>query len=130
MAIVDSQNSASAMNKYFDGSGGPLSDSASPPGSPSQHETFQKLAKQWRDETGMLSSVAKKLEHSAYRQIVSLGPPIIPWVLEELLDRPSYWFAALRELAKDLPNVPKNSGDFNTVREQWLNWGKERGMIP
>ena len=79
-------------------------------------DEFKRLVEQWREETGMYSSISKKIEHLAYRRIVAMGESAIPWVLEELRDRPSYWFAALRELAKDLPNTPNQSGDFSAVR--------------
>ena len=36
-------------------------------------KTFQILAEQWRRETGMLSSITKKLNHHAYQKIKNGG---------------------------------------------------------
>ena len=90
---------------------------------------FQRLVEQWQQQTGMLSSITMKIKHPAYRAIVAMGPAAIPSLLKELRDRPSYWFTALRELAAQDANKPSSKGNFGEVRDAWLAWGKERGLI-
>ncbi len=44
--------------------------------------------------------------HPSYLRIVGLGRSVIPLILRELRDRPTYWFAALQALADDGPEGP------------------------
>lgn len=96
-------------------------------GQPSQEQTFRELAEQWRRETGMYSSISKKVQHPAYRRIIDMGEDALPWILQELRDRPAHWFTALSTIVKDTSiSEPK---DPRMARETWLAWGKERGLI-
>ena len=89
---------------------------------------FKALVKQWHDETGLYSSITKKLKHPAYQKIISMGDKAIPWILQELRDRPSYWFLALSEITKQQPLPPEKLADFGATREAWLAWGQEKGV--
>jgi hypothetical protein len=91
--------------------------------------TFKSLAQQWREETGMLSSFSKKLEHPAYRKIIDLGEPVLPLILRELQDRPGHWFEALKAITNQTPVPPADRSDPKKAREAWLNWGRERGLV-
>ena len=77
----------------------------------------------------MTSSITKKVQHPAYRQIIDMGEPALPWILRELRDRPGYWFEALRTIARQTPVAAEVRTDPQRVRAAWLNWGKERGFI-
>ena len=92
-------------------------------------KAFAKLAEQWRNETGMLSSLTKKIKHPAYQKIISMGEKAIPWILHELKDRPAHWFAALKAIAKESPVKPSERANPELARRSWLSWGKERGLI-
>ncbi len=97
--------------------------------SPTLEETFRALADQWREETGMLSSMSKKLAHPAYQKIIALGEPAVPLILRELRDRPGFWFEALKAITRQSPVPPDERTDPRRVRERWLNWGKEKRYI-
>ena len=92
-------------------------------------EQFDRLVEQWRIETGMYSSITKKIAHPAYKRIIAFGEKALPWILIELRDRPSYWFAALQEIAKDAPAGAGKFGDFKAARDAWLAWGTQKGLI-
>jgi hypothetical protein len=92
-------------------------------------EQFDRLVEQWRSETGMYSSITKKVSHPAYKRIIAFGERAVPWILVELRDRPTYWFAALQEIAKDAPVGAGQYGDFKAARDAWLAWGRQRGLI-
>jgi hypothetical protein len=92
-----------------------------------EHHEFSVLASQWNEQTQYLSIGAKAVSHPAYFEIVAMGPKVIPLVLEELRDRPSQWFVALRALAKIDP-VPPNA-NRSEAREAWLRWGLQNGYI-
>ncbi|HVS35556.1 MAG TPA: hypothetical protein VMS17_08240 [Gemmataceae bacterium] len=97
--------------------------------SPTLEETFRALADQWREETGMLSSMSKKLAHPAYQKIIALGEPAVPLILRELRDRPGFWFEALKAITRQSPVPPDERTDPRRVRERWLNWGT-RSVFP
>ena len=56
---------------------------------------FQRLAEQWKASRGPASTVKKRAQHPAYKEIIGLGEPAIPLLLEELDREPDHWFAAL-----------------------------------
>ncbi len=88
---------------------------------------FRTLADTWRRETAGGSVVQKKIMHSAYQQIIGLGPGAVPLLLQELQRSPGYWFWALSSITGE---NPVNSGaGFDRAVEDWLSWGHRRGLI-
>jgi hypothetical protein len=94
-----------------------------------RRESFGQLAEQWRRETGMHSSITRKVQHPAYQQIIAMGEPVLPLILRELRDRPGYWFEALRTITKQSPVEPAERADPAKARAAWLKWGREKGLI-
>jgi hypothetical protein len=92
-------------------------------------EHFDWLVEQWRNETGMYSSIKKKIAHPTYQRIIAFGERAVPWILHELRDRPTYWFTALQEITKDGPAGTGRFSDFQCARDAWLAWGRQRGLI-
>lgn len=90
---------------------------------------FRRLADQWVRETGMVSSISKRVRHPAYRAIIRMGQRALPMILCELRDRPDHWFSALREIAQESPVPERDRTDPQLAREAWLSWGKQRGLI-
>lgn len=90
-------------------------------------ETFGALAKTWREDTGHLSSTLHKAMHPAYQQIIGLGPQALPLILQELKDRPNFWFWALRAISGE---DPVQQGDnVEAATNAWIKWGFERGLL-
>jgi hypothetical protein len=54
--------------------------------------SFRRLAEEWKSETVPLSSIRRKKQHPAYRQLVELGEPAIPLILADLARKPSHLF--------------------------------------
>ena len=50
-------------------------------------EKFRRLACAWRVETAYISSSSELVAHPAFREIVGMGPPVIPLLLRELENR-------------------------------------------
>jgi hypothetical protein len=59
---------------------------------------FDALARTWREETALSSSLTEMFANPAYRGIVELGAPAVPLLLRGLERHPNYWFAALQEI--------------------------------
>lgn len=90
---------------------------------------FRALADQWAAETGLFSFDYQRSRHPAYRQILALGQPVIPLLLQELQERPDHWFGALTTLAGENPIPPAAAGKFDQMVAAWLDWGRRQGYI-
>ena len=88
---------------------------------------FTPLAEQWRRDSQHLSLISKKVMHPAYFRIMGMGEAVVPLLLEELRDRPSHWFLALKSTANVDPVPP--GGNPASAREAWLQWGRTEGLI-
>lgn len=101
------------------------------PGSrgPSLDRLFRTLVKQWRRDTAVDSSVQEKVLHSAYQQIIGLGPAATPLILAEMKQRPGQWFWALRAITREDPVEPSNAGDISSMTRAWLDWGRRKGLV-
>jgi hypothetical protein len=89
--------------------------------------TFRKLADTWSEETGGLSLIQKKVQHSAYQQIIALGPDAVPLILRELEREPDHWFWALAAITGE--NPVQRGMTFDDAVAAWIVWGRSRGLI-
>ena len=83
----------------------------------------------WLADTMFTSSVSEMTALPSYRAIVRLGTFAVPFLLSELERRPADWFLALAEITKSDPVPPDARGDFDRVRDSWLDWGRSHGFI-
>ena len=91
---------------------------------------FQKLARQWRRDTGHFSIVAQMIRHPAYQRIIEMGEPVIPIILKDLQAQPDHWFPALAAISGESPPIPqKYRGRMRAITKIWLEWGKAKGYI-
>ncbi len=94
------------------------------------HLKFKMLVKQWRIERGVTSSTTKMVLCSAYQQIIGMGKPAIPLILQELAaeeEDPDHWFWALTSITGQQPLNDEDRGDNVRMAEKWLNWGRRNG---
>lgn len=92
-------------------------------------EKFDALSRQWLDETAFLSSSSELIAHPAYLQIIGLGPPAIPFLLQALDARPGLWFFALTAIAGNSPVAPEDAGNYDKMRAAWIDWGRQHGHV-
>jgi hypothetical protein len=90
---------------------------------------FQALVAQWKQATLNESSIERMTKDPSYRQIVAMGETAVPLLLEEMRERPDYWFAALREITKTDPVPAEARGDLDRMTEAWLQWGRANGYL-
>lgn len=98
-------------------------------------EEFQALSKEWHRDTGGMSSIQGKLNHSAYKEIMKAGKETIPFILEELSTTGGHWFIALGELTGVNP-IRDTKGltlaewpTWDECVNAWVEWGKKEGYI-
>lgn len=100
-----------------------------PPAAVDVEAEFRRLAEWWNRETGVLSNLNKMFAHPAYRQIVALGPPVIPVLLREMRDKPDWWVGALHELTGANPVPKEHAGRLRDMAADWVAWGRQNGYI-
>ncbi|AKT36954.1 hypothetical protein [Chondromyces crocatus] len=88
---------------------------------------FDALVQKWLSETAHLSSLDAIVQHGAYREIIGMGPRVIPLILRDLEQEPKHWGTALRELTGENPIPPEHAGRVRLMAEDWVRWAKERG---
>lgn len=90
---------------------------------------FERLAAEWGEETGMLSSVREKAMHPAYQRIIGMGWEAVPLMLGELAREPDHWFWALRAITGANPVPPDDRGKVKKMAEAWVAWGRDQGHL-
>ncbi len=89
---------------------------------------FRRLADQWAAETENMSSIEDMTLHSAYQEIIGMGPAAIPLLLDELERAPNHWFAALNAVSGGQnPIAQDDAGDMDKMTAAWLEWAEDRG---
>ncbi len=93
-------------------------------------EKFNRLVERWRNETGGMSSPMLKISNPNYSKILKMdSQAVLPLILQELKNRPDDWFFALRVHSEENPIDPQSVGDFELVRQAWLEWGKRNHYL-
>lgn len=87
---------------------------------------FRRLTETWKRETGHLSSVAKRIQHPAYRKIIEMGSSAIPLILKEIEENPDHWFHALYTLSGENPVTIDFTGTVTDALDLWIEWGHNR----
>jgi hypothetical protein len=88
---------------------------------------FQRLANEWQAAVAHHSSSRKRENHSAYQQIIALGPPVVPFLLRDLEANHRHWFAALTTITGTNPVAAEDAGNILKMNAAWLQWGKQKG---
>ncbi|MDP6422106.1 MAG: hypothetical protein FI707_13325 [SAR202 cluster bacterium] len=102
---------------------------ANSPDEPILRDKFRRLAKTWRDETGMYSVDVKKIAHPAYREIIELGDQAIPLILADLEQHGGHWHHALEAILGYSPIKGDAKINLRELKERWLAWGREKGYL-
>lgn len=90
---------------------------------------FQRLAKEWREETAHVSSMTDLVLHPRYQNIIGMGTAILPILFRELQREPDYWFWALNAITEEDPTNPEDAGDLPKMTEAWLKWARNKGYL-
>ncbi|MFC1675993.1 hypothetical protein ACFL3G_02890 [Planctomycetota bacterium] len=90
---------------------------------------FQKLARQWENDTAYVSSIHQIILHHSYQEIIGMGHNVIPLIFNELEKKTGLWFWALQALTGENPVTEDAFGDFTEMRRAWLSWGDIHGYL-
>lgn len=90
---------------------------------------FQVLAQEWKRESRFASTGNQMFILPSYQKIIGLGPEVIPVILRDLQKESNHWFWALAALSGENPVTPQDAGNVRTMRQAWINWGTQRGLL-
>jgi hypothetical protein len=90
---------------------------------------FRRLASEWSESVRSVSSITAIINNPKYREIVSLGWDIVPYLLREVQERRGFWFPALAEITTIRPYDPRDAGNNKRMTEAWVKWGKLKRLI-
>jgi hypothetical protein len=90
---------------------------------------FATLAARWRENTEDVSLVALVASNVDYLRIIALGGRVVPLILQDLQERGGYWYPALEALTGASPATPEERESRAGMRQAWLRWGRERGLV-
>lgn len=90
-------------------------------------ERFRRLAAAWHRDTDYLSSMEDSENHPAYREIIRLGPEVVPLLLRDLEENHTHWFGALEAITGARPVPESAGGNIPRMVDAWLGWAKDNG---
>lgn len=90
---------------------------------------FRRLAAAWQEAVAYQSSSTLRNNHPAYREIINLGPEVVPLLLRDMEERQTHWFCALREITGTDPIPAAAAGNIPKMIEAWRHWSKENGYL-
>ena len=104
---------------------GQYADSVEP--EPADRERFEALADEWEEETFFLSRSDLAIAHPLHREIIKLGQPVVPLILERMRSQGGHWFEALEQITGADPVSPADYGNIAAMQNSWLQWGERNG---
>ena len=61
-----------------------------------------------------------------YQRIIGMGKAALPFIFNELRNRPDHWFWALEAITERDDVIPEESrGNLRQMTEVWLRWAEE-----
>ncbi len=91
-------------------------------------QDFKRMAQKWKDETTFMSDPDGIISNRYYQAIIA-QPGNLPLILRDLQENGGEWFEALRLMTNEDPIDPAIYGDYDLMREAWLNWGRSKGYL-
>ena len=103
---------------------------------PADRQRFTELADQWEIETVFESNTAHAVEHPAHKEIISMGEPVVPLILERMRKTQEggfvaggHWDNALGKITGVNPVRRSDWGNIAAIHASWLEWGEANGYI-
>lgn len=92
-------------------------------------ERFRRLAADWSEHTGHVSSVNDLISHPSYQEIIRLGWDVVPLLLMDLQNNRRFWFPALYAITNVRPFDPRDAGNGRRMTDAWIKWGQKKRLI-
>jgi hypothetical protein len=89
-------------------------------------QKFRRVADQWKAAVGSISNLDDIRGAAGYAELVALGRPVIPLILNELDSDPFYWFEVLAEITGVDPTPADQAGDVDAMTAAWKAWSRKK----
>ncbi|MCY3688537.1 MAG: DEAD/DEAH box helicase family protein [Gammaproteobacteria bacterium] len=96
---------------------------------PVLRERFTKLADRWHMETCLMSNSDRAAAHPDHMEIIGMGEPVVPLILERMQDGRGHWDFALGKITGANPVKRADWGNIAAIHASWLEWGEANGYI-
>lgn len=93
------------------------------------HMKFKRLLTEWREQAKHLSSVTEMAILPSYQELIGMGKTALPYLLNELKERPDHLFWALRFISGTDPVQPNDRGRIDRMAKAWIEWGRNNQII-
>jgi hypothetical protein len=90
---------------------------------------FDFLKSIWKNETLFVSNVSEITNNAAYRNIVSLGQDVLPFIFKDLQENDNHWFYALELLTGQNPIKDEHRGIVPMMKKDWIEWAESNMYI-
>jgi hypothetical protein len=88
---------------------------------------FHTLANKLKEETAHMSMRSAAVDHPAHREIVSYREHALPYIFDDLRNKPWHWFMALHMITGDNPIKEEHRGRIKEMTQDWLEWADQHG---
>ncbi len=83
---------------------------------------FYNLKSEWEKDTIFLSSISEICTHPSYQRIIGMGPVALPFIMNEIAEKPNLWFWALKAITGEDPVPISKRGKILKMTTAWLIW--------
>jgi hypothetical protein len=87
---------------------------------------FNRLVREWRRATLALSFVDQKINHPAFRRIVSMSELAIPLIISELRRHPDFLYLALEQIVGQQQVPADGAHNPRAIIDAWLRWAERQ----
>lgn len=93
-------------------------------------EDFIKLAEQYEQETGFMSSTYSMTSVPSFKVLIELGKSVLPFIIDRIRTerRGMNWHIVLQAITRETPLLPKEvvpgmyGWDVNATMKAWVAW--------
>lgn len=92
-------------------------------------QRFEEQASLWEahlDAERASSNPFSKIQHPAFEDIVALGEPAVPLIIERYRNGSAFWGAALARITGIEEHGDGVTGNVKQTRQRWLAWWEEK----
>jgi hypothetical protein len=86
-------------------------------------QIFAGLVKQWKEATAHSSFISRNVAHPAFLQILGMGKPALPMIMEALPQSPRRWLLPLRLIART--NPVREGASMHEAVAAWREWWRD-----
>lgn len=91
--------------------------------------TFTRLRTEWINDTFHTADMHFAFFHPAYQKIISMGDPIIPHLIRDMITNETHWFYALNTIVGKSVVKEEHLGKVELMIKDWVEWAAENNKL-